>query len=155
MRHVAASAELRKMLWVLQLIVAVVHVGLLAFLAATAWWHHGPRAPEFPEHASYFTYVAVALGFTQPLVFTVVRMALARQAAQAYDPADSGRFRAKYIAAVIVGAAGIEAAGLLSAVAYLLEGRLAALIAGGVCALVLLLAIPTQRGVDKVIDSKP
>ena len=155
MRPTDTHPELRTMLKLLRIIVGSIALGLAAFLGFGAWWHEGPSTRAVPESASYLTYVAVALGATQPIVFALTRMALVGEALRAFRADDIAPFRAKYMAAVIVGAAGIEAGGLLSAVAYFLEGRIAALAAGLFCVLCLLLSLPSRRGVDNLIDRRP
>ncbi len=64
-------------------------------------------------------------------------------------------FRSKYLTAILVAAAGVEAAGLLAGAAYLLEGRILALVAGGICALAILASLPTQRRVNDLLASRP
>ena len=155
MRPTDTHSELRTMVQVLRILVGCMALGLAAFLGLGTWWHEGPITRAVPESASFFTYVAVALGATQPIVFALTRMALVGEAVRAFRAEDVAPFRTKYMAAVIVGAAGIEAGGLLSAVAYFLEGRIAALGAGALCVLCLLLSLPSRRGVDSLIDSRP
>ncbi len=143
------------MLTTLRIIVAALALGLAGFLAFAYWWHEisGPR--DVPEFASFLSWVAVALALTQPIVFTFTRMALAREALQKYRKDDIGPFRKGYMAAVIVGAAGIEGGGLLAAVAYFLEGRVVALGAAALCVVILLLSFPSRRSLDNLIAQRP
>ncbi len=155
MRPVAASPELQQMVKVLKIIVGGLTVGVVAFLGYAAYVQLGPTPPDPAPEATMMTYILVVLALTQPVIFTVLRLVVTRQAIDIYSAKDVGPFRQKYSVAVIAGAAGTEAAGLMAGIAYLLEGQTPALGVGALCVVLLLLQFPSRSKVDGLIDGRP
>lgn len=151
-RPVNAQPELARMLAALRLIVVTLAAGVALFLAYVAWDHYaGGGAGEMPGR-SLLTWVAVGLALVNVATCGTIRAVMLRAAREAYAREDVRAFVGKYQAATIVWCAGLEGAGLMAGVAFLLEGRVLSLALAAFLACWILFSIPTRGRLDSLLE---
>jgi len=155
MKSLDAHPQLASMLRVLRIMVIAIAAGLALFLGIVAWLHFAQGQDQPPEGAGLLTNLALALAGIAILGVTLVRSSLVRSALAAWRADDAQVFQQKYATAVILGAVGIEGAGFLLAVAFLLEKDVMAFTAACICLLLILISLPSRNRLEAMLSQLP
>lgn len=155
MKSLEAHPELVTMVKVLRIIVFGIAIGLALFLGVVAYLHWVAGNDQPPEGAGLLTNISLALAGMVILGVTLVRSSLVRAAMAAWREGDVVQFRQKYGSAVILGVAGIEGAGFLLCVAFLLEKDVMAFTAACICLLLILVGLPSRNRVEALLEQQP
>ena len=167
MRQTEEHPVLRKGLKTTKIIVGALLIGVVIF-SLILMFGVKPEEKESAEGALPLTWILIGFGAMQVVMVWVLRsviLANARRniAAGSWTPpggaslyaaaGDAGRLFQTWTVATIIGAAGMEAGALMSLVAYMIEGKPAALIAAGVFGLLLAFQMPTRARTDQWLES--
>jgi hypothetical protein len=143
--------ELRNAVTTVRIIVIALCLGLGGFLGYTVYLRLGQE----PSDDMLLPWVAVALlGVLLPIRM-VLRAVTMGKARETYNAGDEGQFRQRYQSAIIIQGALVEGPGFLGCVAYLLTGQWIALAVAGACLLALIVLIPTEASVNRLLDDLP
>ena len=168
MRPTEEHPVLLKGLKTLQIIVGALLVGVVIF-SLILMFGVKPPEKESAEGALPLTWLLIGFGVMSAGMMLVLRGVLLGNARRniaagswtapggvsAYGAAgDAGKLFHSYQMATIVTAAGMEGGALLSLMAYLIEGKPAALVAAGGFGLLLALQMPTQGRLDQWLEGE-
>lgn len=152
MKPLDRHPELGQGIHTLRILVRAMALGLGCFLGVVAYLHYGQAQDTSPEGSGLLTSLALALAGLLVVSTPMVRQTLMRRAQAAWTVNDLPGFQRKYAAAVILGAAMVEGAGLLLGVAFLIEKDPMALTAAVLCLLILLAAVPSLGKLDALLE---
>lgn len=152
----------------LQIIVFALLVGVIVF-GLVLQFGVKPEPKEPAEGALPLTWILIGFGAAEVVMILVMRTVLLANArrniaagtwqapggASPYAAAgDAGMFFHAWFTATIVTAAGMEAAALMSLVAYLIEGQPVALLAAGVFGILLAFQMPSRGRLDQYLQGE-
>ena len=142
--------DLRARIRVIQIIATAIAMGALIFLVVVLIVRSIANMPQ-PPRMPLITYIALGFAAIQLLVFAIVPRQMAASGRtriatrQVPDGAsvDDGDLCNLYSTTMIVGLALLEGVTLFLWIAYLLEGQVMSLLAGGVLLVLIVLQFPT------------
>ncbi len=151
MKAVDKHPKMRTAIRTMQIIIACLSIGLGTFLCSTIYLRFG----KDPGDDMVMPWAAVGLLGVMLLIRMVLRAVTMGRALDRYKAGEEREFRRGFQNALIIQAALVEGPGFFGCVAYLLSGQWIALAVAVASLLALLVLIPTEASVNRLLEDLP
>ena len=144
--------QLKQSLRVMQIIVAALVFGVIAFFAASLFI--GPQRGVQPGSTPLLTYIGVGFAVYSLPMWAFLPGMISRRARKSVLAGDARRLALNFQTRLIIGCALLEGMVFLNLVAYMIEGQQISLIVAGVLVLIMLTQFPTLDRLERWVESE-